>query len=68
MMGATEGGVSHWRDRRWRIEGTFVPTIVNMENFESSPEREKAYQRSYGSSRDHALVKRMLLVYIAKAK
>ena len=53
------------------IGGALVPTMENMENFESSLERKWACQRSYAtprSSRDHPHVKRMLLVYIRKGE
>ena len=66
MMGTTEGSISRWRDWRWRIRGTLVPTV---ESFESFLDRKLACQKSNvrpRSSRDHFLVKRMPLVYIGK--
>ena len=49
------------------IRETLVPTMENIEKIESSLERRWECQKSYvrpRSSRDHPLIKRMLLVYI----
>ena len=60
--------------REGEIRGKLVPTMENMENFESSLERKWACQKSYArpryarprSLRDHPLLRGMLIIFIGK--